>query len=440
MPKRSFDKAVEIKGACSESWDEMTGNDKFRFCSHCAKDVNDVSKMTRREAMRLVRRSKGGLCLRYEVHPVHRTPVFISRAGRLARQTGIAAGVVAASIALADAAYAQGNIPFETVRVEQADKKENSGSAISGYITDSAGAAIPFAVVSLSNLGTYEYRAANASAEGFYEFKDLVPGGYTIKFEAGGFDAKQIENISLSEATTVRRDARMEVQQVAATVEVKSDGEIETVIVGLITVGDIAYVDQIERNALVSAVMNEDLEEVQNLITQGAKLNARDKSLEGMTALHAAIETGNIEIMQLLLAHGAKPNSRDFQKRTPLMMLDEDGEKEMVRILLAYGADPKLTDSGKNTVLHHFAQFDEPEMMRFLIQQGADPNARNKAKRTPLMIAAENDNAEALRVLLESGAHIRAVTKKLQTAWDLAGGSESRTVLETFGLIGTTQQ
>lgn len=439
MPKRSFDKAVEIKGACSESWDEMTGNDKFRFCSHCAKDVNDVSKMTRREAMRLVRRSKGGLCLRYEVHPVHRTPVFISRAGKLARQTGIAAGVVAASIALADAAYAQGNIPFETVRVEQADKKENSGSAISGYVTDSAGAAIPFAVVSLSNLGTYEYRAANASAEGFYEFKDLVPGSYTIKFEAGGFDAKQIENISLSEASTVRRDARMEVQQVAATVEVKGEGEVRIEVMGEM-IGFMSTSEIVERNALVSAVMNEDIEEVQNLIMRGAKLNARDKSLEGMTALHAAIETGNIEIMQLLLAHGAKPNSRDFQKRTPLMMLDEDGEKEMVRILLAYGADPKLADGGKNTVLHHFAQFDEPEMMRFLIQQGADPNARNKAKRTPLMIAAENDNAGALRVLLESGADIRAVTKKRQTAWDLAGGSESRTVLETFGLIGTTQQ
>lgn len=437
MPKNSFEEAIRVKSPCSEDWDEMAGNDRVRFCSHCAKDVHDVSKATRRDAMRLVRRSEGGVCVRYEIHPVKRTPVFAPRIGKLVRQSGIAAGVITASIAMADAAYAQGDMrPFETVRAEQGDKKGGGGAVISGYITDSAGAAIPFAVVSLSNIGTYEYRAVNANGEGFYEFKDLSPGTYSIKFEAGGFAAKQIDNVGLTEGGTVRRDSRMEVQQLEEAVEIKGDLDVKYEVMG-VTVGVISVSEMVERNALVSAVMNEDIEEVQALITKGAKLNARDKSLEGITPLHAAIETGNIEIMQLLLAYGAKPNSRDFLKRTPLMMLDEDGEKELVRILIAYGADVRLADKDKNTVLHHFAEFDEPEMLRYLIEQGADPNARNKAKRTPLMIAAENDNAEALRVLLESGADIRAVTKKRQTAWDLAGGSESRSVLETFGLVGT---
>ena len=434
MPKRSFDEAVEVKSPCSESWDEMTGNDKVRFCSHCAKDVNDISKMTRRDAMRLVRRAKGRLCVRYQVDPVRRTPVFISRIGGAARRAGIAAGVVTASMAMAEAAYAQGGAaPLETVRVEQAEKTGAAGSSISGFVTDSAGAGIPFAVVSISNLGTYEYKAVNASEEGHYEFKDLRAGSYTIKVEAGGFEVKQIENVQLGEATDLKRDARMEVQQLAETVEVKAGGDVES----FVTVGImVTTTSEVERNALVAAVMDEDLDEVENLIRNGAKLNVRDRSLEGMTPLHAAIETGNIEIMQFLLAHGAKPNSRDFQKRTPLMVMDEDADKEMVRILMSYGANVRLADAGKNTVLHHFAAFDEPEMMRFLVEQGADPNARNKQRRTPLMIAAENDNAEAMRVLLESGADVGAVTKKRQTAWDLAGGDAARAMLETFGLVG----
>lgn len=435
MPKRSFDEAVRVKGPCSESWDEMTGNDKVRFCSHCAKDVNDVSKMTRRDAMRMVRRSKGGLCVRYEVHPLTHRPVFAATIGRVARQTGIAAGVVTASIAMADAAFAQGNIrPFETVRVEQTEKTGSSVSSISGYVTDSAGAAIPFAVVSLSNLGTYEYKAVNASAEGFYEFKDLSPGNYSIKFEAGGFDVKQIENIGLGESNDVRRDARMEVEQISASVEIKGNDELETFVTVGITVG--AY-SEVERNALVTAVLDEDLEEVETLIRNGAKLNARDKSLEGMTPLHAAIETGNMEIMQFLLAYGAKPNARDFKKRTPLMMMDEDAEREMIRILLSFGANIKLTDSGKNTVLHHFAAFDEPEMMRFLIEQGADPNARNKAGRTPLMIAAENDNAASAAVLLETGAAANVYDKKKRTAWDAAGSDRVRDLLQLYGAAVT---
>ncbi len=435
MPKKRFDALVEVKSPCSESWDEMTGNEKVRFCSHCAKDVNDISKLTRREAMKLVRRSNGRLCIRYAVHPKKRTPIFASRLGGMARNSGIAAGVISASIAMADAVYAQGGSePIEVVRVEQTEKFNKSASSISGYVSDTAGAAIPFAVVSLSNLDTYEYKAVNASAEGFYEFKDLAAGNYSIKYEAGGFDLKQVERFSVGDASSIRCDARLEVQQVTAVVDVKADGALETwatigIMVSTVTIGS-------EPIPLVNAVLNENKDEVEDLIRNGAKLNVRDPTIDGITALHAAVETGNIEIMQFLLAYGAKPNSRDLQKRTPLMMLDEDAGPEMIRILLSYGANIKSADAGKNTVLHHFAQFDEPEIMKFLIQHGADPNARNKQGRTPLMIAAENDNAEALRALLESGADIRTVTKKRQSAWDLAGGKDTRNVLQSFGLIG----
>jgi ankyrin repeat protein len=458
MPKRSFDEAVRVKSPCSESWDEMKGNDRVRFCSHCAKDVNDISRMTRREAMRLVRKSKGGLCVRYEVHPVSRKPVFISRLGGAARRTGIAAGVIAASIAMAETAYAQGGavpaetayaqggaVPAETVRVEQAEKTGAAGSSISGYVTDAAGAVIPFAVVSLSNLDTHEYRAINATAEGYYEFKDLAAGNYSIKFEAGGFDARQVEKVSIGDASDLRRDMRLEVQQVSVNVEVKAEGidleKFTYVTVGVVSVTETTYNGRrYEPNELVRAVLNEDLDRVKELIAEGAKVNARDMTLEGMSPLHAAIESGNIEIMQYLLAYGAKPNIRDKQKRTPLMVMDEDAEPEMIRILLSYGADIRLTDSAKNTVLHYFAGFDEPELMHFLVQHGADPNARNKQGRTPLMIAAESDNPEAMRALLESGADIAAVTRKRQTAWDLAGGDRARAVLESFGLSGANQQ
>src|SRR5687768_15393977 len=280
MPKRRFDEGIEVKSPCSESWEEMAGNEQVRFCSHCAKEVNDISTMTRREAMRLVRRSKGGLCVRYQLHPIKRTPVFGNRVGKIAKQTGLAAGVITASIAMADAAYAQGGTrSFETVRAEQTEKTGVKVlSSISGYVTDEASAAIPFAVVSLSNQSTYEYRAVNASEQGYYEFKDLAAGNYTLKIEAGGFEPKQIEKIILGEATDVRRDTRLEVQQVAATVEVKGTTATEH----WVTVGALVSNEaEFERNALVAAVLDEDLDLVKELIVNGAKLNVRDKSLEG---------------------------------------------------------------------------------------------------------------------------------------------------------------
>ncbi|MGB7209118.1 MAG: ankyrin repeat domain-containing protein, partial [Pyrinomonadaceae bacterium] len=399
MPKKSFIDAIEVKSPCSESWDEMTGNEKVRFCSHCSKGVNNISEMTRKEAMRLVRRSEGRLCVRYEMHPKTHLPVFSTRLSQIARQTGVAAGVLGASLALANGVYAQGEpTRIETVRAEPSEKPGGAVSKISGYVTDPNGAVIPFAVVSITNIATYEYTAANASAEGFYEFKNLAPGNYKLKFEAGGFEMKEIENVQIGEASEIKRDAQLGIQQIGEVVQVGGDEKFnENVGVVGITVGSISYEN---RNALVAAVMNENIDEVKELISHGAKINVKDKALEGMSPLHAAIETGNFEIMQILLAYGAKPNIRDYQKRTPLMMLDEDADVEMVRVLLAYGANIKLLDAEKNTVLHHFAEIDDAEMMRLLISHGANPNAKNKTGRTALMIAAEHGSSETVRALL----------------------------------------
>src|SRR5437773_12524842 len=66
MPQsiRSFDRMI-IPAPCDADWDSMVGNDQVRFCEHCDLHVNNLSSMTRVNAMRLVARSKGRLCVRY---------------------------------------------------------------------------------------------------------------------------------------------------------------------------------------------------------------------------------------------------------------------------------------------------------------------------------------------------------------------------------------
>jgi hypothetical protein len=437
MPKKSFIDAIEVKSPCSESWDEMTGNEKVRFCSHCSKSVNNISEMTRKEVMRLVRRSEGRLCVRYEMHPKTHVPVFSTKLSQIARHTGVAAGVLGASLALANGVYAQGEpTRIVTVRAELAEKSSGATSKISGYVTDPNGAVIPFAVVSITNIATYEYTAANASAEGFYEFKNLSSGNYKLKFEAGGFEMKEIENIQIGEASEVRRDAQLGIQQIGEVVQVGGENGDENVQIMGTTVGIVSMEYSYERrNALVAAVMNENIDEVKELISKGAKVNAKEKAFEGMSPLHAAVETGNFEIMQILLAYGAKPNIRDYQKRTPLMMLDEDADTEMARVLLAYGAKINLVDAQKNSVLHHFAEIDDAEMIRLLISHGANPNAKNKAGRTALMIAAENDNELSVAALLETGADANLYDRKKVNALDLSGSEKIRKLLESYGAV-----
>ena len=108
MPKKSFIEALEVKSPCTEDWDEMTGNEEVRFCTHCSKNVNNISEMTRKDARRLVRKSEGRLCVRYRTDPKTGLPIFAAKLTRIARRTGVAAGVLGASLAMAGGVYAQG--------------------------------------------------------------------------------------------------------------------------------------------------------------------------------------------------------------------------------------------------------------------------------------------------------------------------------------------
>src|SRR3954467_6062459 len=103
MSKKSFIDSIEVKNPSTENWDEMKGNDRVRFCSHCAKNVNNLSEMTRKEAMRLVRNSGGRLCVRYGKDLQAGTPLFARPASRFVCRTGAAAGALSASLLLATA-------------------------------------------------------------------------------------------------------------------------------------------------------------------------------------------------------------------------------------------------------------------------------------------------------------------------------------------------
>src|SRR5688500_20377721 len=109
--QKSFIDSIKVENPCTEKWEEMTGNERVRFCSHCAKDVNNISEMTRKEAARLVRKSGGRLCVRYRTDPGTNSPVFSARVTSFARQTA-AAGVLGTSL-VAAAAFAQLDSPAQ---------------------------------------------------------------------------------------------------------------------------------------------------------------------------------------------------------------------------------------------------------------------------------------------------------------------------------------
>lgn len=55
---------IRVATPCRAEWDKMTGDDKVRFCGSCAKNVYNLSAMTRDEAERLMGEKEGNLCVR----------------------------------------------------------------------------------------------------------------------------------------------------------------------------------------------------------------------------------------------------------------------------------------------------------------------------------------------------------------------------------------
>jgi hypothetical protein len=56
---------VKVAAPCPANWDEMSGNDRVRFCTKCNLKVYNLSGMSRNEAERLVNRTEDRLCIRY---------------------------------------------------------------------------------------------------------------------------------------------------------------------------------------------------------------------------------------------------------------------------------------------------------------------------------------------------------------------------------------
>jgi hypothetical protein len=439
MKNRSLVDSIEVKSPCSQGWDSMQGNDEVRFCDHCVKHVHNLSAITRKDVRKLIARSNGNICVHYVRRPDGRIETLKRTLHQLTRQTGIAAGVLGTSLAASTLTFAQTvdtNLPQqETPQADLSLEKDTTpGGTISGVVTDQNGAVITFAVVTVFNETGSVYQSMVTNAEGYYEFKGLPDGRYKLKVDAGGFQSREMGEVTISAEILNKYDVQMAVSQVAENVNVGGNN-ISTSVDGMIS----STYTIVAGNKLIRAVMADDLDEVKALIGQGKKVNVKNGQDEGNFPLHYAVEHGNFDIVQALLYAGAKISVKNFDKKTPIMMLDSDASPDLVNLLLRYGAQVSAVDKDKNTTLMLAAADASEAVVRVLILNGADLNAQNKRGRTALMLAAEAGNMENVKALLESGANAGMQGKKGETAWSMTSAEDIRQVLISYGGMARQQ-
>ena len=91
---------------------------------------------------------------------------------------------------------------------------------ISGLVTDSSGAAVPGATVTVTNTATRGTRNTTTNVEGLYTFPAVPPGTYALKVELQGFKTAEIRSFKVDVQQTVRVDVPLQLGALDETVTV----------------------------------------------------------------------------------------------------------------------------------------------------------------------------------------------------------------------------
>jgi hypothetical protein len=117
---------------------------------------------------------------------------------------------------LAIAALALG--PFQL----QAQSNISAGE-IRGTVTDSTGAVLQAAQISLANQDTSFSRSTMSDPFGQYRFVVVPPGAYSVRFELPGFESRLVRDVQLTVGGTIVLDATLAVARASSEVSVSAE-------------------------------------------------------------------------------------------------------------------------------------------------------------------------------------------------------------------------
>ena len=211
---------LRIATPCPISWEQMTGDNRVRFCDHCHLNVYNITELSRSETETLIASTEGRLCARLFRRAdgtilTKDCPVGL-RALRI-RVSKRAAAVFAAIASISAVAFGQQSSTKNEktacapqTRITRTTANPYGDSVVSGTVLDQSGAVVPRVKVTLINQDSKETKTVSANDSGRFEFASLPPGSYTIKIEARTFTTLNVINVVVEKDRSIDLDTIVE--------------------------------------------------------------------------------------------------------------------------------------------------------------------------------------------------------------------------------------
>jgi hypothetical protein len=185
--------------------------------------------------------------------------------------------------------------------VNQVSAQVNTADIL-GTVSDSGGAVLPNAKVSVQSLATNEVKTATTNASGDYIFNLMQPGQYTITVEAPSFK-KSVVNLTVSAGDRARANVELQVGDVAQAVEVQaqspalqSDSATLTTVLASQSVQDLPlngrnFVTLVQgtvgvyagpSNSILSGTRPDERRQTANIIANGQNETFNNQMIDGM--------------------------------------------------------------------------------------------------------------------------------------------------------------
>jgi ankyrin len=134
------------------------------------------------------------------------------------------------------------------------------------------------------------------------------------------------------------------------------------------------------------------------------------KDISGNVALHYAVKGWHNLLVPALINAGAEVFAQNFLEQGPLHFAVENSNIQIVEFLINNGCDVNLEDIHGDTPLHIATRLGNEQLVSKLIKNGADPSHRNLAGNPPIKLISK-DNIKIFK-LLRNRIEIEGVNPK----------------------------